>query len=652
MEDCFKMTRTIFTLLILLQGICSSAQTPAGTDSLLKQLPAAKEDSNKVLLLLRVAERYGDHDLKNAKAYSRLALALSRKINFKYGVLQSCKDLSDAFLQEGIFDSSLAVHLISVDYFKKADHPLNLALSLFNVAISYFKLGQYENAITSIEQSRKIFEQLGDRRKEGYIYNLLQAVANDMHQYRKGISYGLKAIATLRADHDKEYLCYSYNNLGLNYICVQSYDSAKFHLRKAYEIALANDLTLVKTLYHLNMGLIALRQQNPDSLYYYAIHALEESRKSRMNEQMSAALYGLSSYYLSRKDYTRTKLYADSSMQLAELYHLRRNKRQLYPLLSNYYFAIQNTKMGSYYAQQDELLRDSILNESITRNTIDLEKKYETERKDVQIQLQQTEIKQQAILNYFLVASAIGLVIILLLSYRNYRGRQKLHQTKIDELKKEQHLNATEAMLKGEEQERTRLARELHDGLGGMLSGIKHSFVNMKETMVMMPENVQAFGRNLDMLDTSIREMRRVAHNLMPEILVKYGLNVALKEFCNDISRSGVIPVVYQPMGLERTDIGLTTSLAVYRIVQELVHNAIKHAAAKTVLVQLHASEQDKILSVTVEDDGKGFDRDALDYISGIGWINIRNRIDFLKGRVDINSVPGGGTSVLVEIDI
>lgn len=652
MEDCFKMRTTIFTLLILLQGLCLFAQTPAGIDSLLKRLAVAKDDSNKVKLLIGIVERYGERDLKHAKEYSRQALALSLKVDYQAGVFESGKDLSNVFMAEGLNDSSLAVELVGLEYYKKVDRPLLLAYSFFNVAISYLKLGQYENAIRSIEESRTIFQRLGDRRNEGYIYNLLQAVANDMHQYRKGIGYGLKAIENLQTDSDKEYLCFSHNNLALNYIFVQSYDSAKYHLEKAYELALANGVELVKTTYHINLALIALRQQNPDSLYCHALHALAQARKNELHEYESAALYGLSSYYLSKKDYINTKRYADSSLQLADIYNLRKEKQLLYPLLSNYYFAIQNTKMGNYYAQQDELLRDSTLNESITRNTIDLEKKYETERKDVQIQLQQTELKQQSILTWFLVASAIGLSIILLLSYRNYRNRQKLHQTRIDELQKEKQLSAIEAVLKGEEQERTRLAKELHDGMGGMLSGIKYSFINMKETIDLTPEKVQAFDRNLDMLDTSIREMRRVAHNLMPEILVKYGLNTALKEFCNDISRSGVIPVVYQPMGLERVDVDQSTSLAVYRIVQELVHNAIKHAAAKTVLVQIHASEQDRILSVTVEDDGKGFDRYAFHNKSGIGWINIQNRVEFLKGRVDVSSAPGGGTSVLVEIDI
>jgi signal transduction histidine kinase len=646
------MRITIFTILFLLQGYGASARQSAPLDSMLKLLPTAKEDTNKVMLLLRIARLYSVHDLKTSETYWTLAGALSRKIDFPTGIFKAYTNLADVMTTEGRFDSSLAINLETVAYCRKINHPLYLAYALHNTSIAYTKLGQYENAVHFIEESRSVFEKLGDKLNEGYTYNVLQNLATEMHQYRKGVGYGLKSIAILQSTDNREHLCYSYNNLGLNYTFLQSYDSAKHYLEKANEIAMADDLELVKTTYPLNIAFIALRQQNLDTLHHYALQGLAQARKNEMHEYEMLALWGMSNYYLSKKDYRNTKRYADTTRQVTEQYNLRQHKQKLYSLLSNYYFAVQNTQLGNYYALQNELLKDSILNESIAKNTIDIEKKYEAQRKDDQIRLQQSQLKQQAILNYFLVGGAIALTIISLLSYRNYRSRQKLQQIKIEELEKEKQLSATEAVLKGEEQERARLAKDLHDGLGGMLSGIKHSFVNMKESIPLPPESIQAFERNMDMLDTSIREMRRVAHNLMPEILLKYGLNAALKEFCNEISRSGVITTKYQPMGLEKATIDQTTSLAIYRIVQELVHNVIKHAAAKTVLVQVHASGQDKILSVTVEDDGKGFDPVAVNNKSGIGWINIQNRVDFLKGRADISSVPEGGTSVLVEVDM
>jgi signal transduction histidine kinase len=238
------------------------------------------------------------------------------------------------------------------------------------------------------------------------------------------------------------------------------------------------------------------------------------------------------------------------------------------------------------------------------------------------------------------------------LGYRNYRHKQKLQQAKIEELENEKQLTATQSILKGEEQERTRLAKDLHDGLGGMLSGIKYSFQNMKENLILTPDNAQAFERSIDMLDSSIREMRRVAHNMMPEMLLKYGLNVALKTFCSEIDRSAAVKTTYQSIGMQNITIDQTTAVTIYRIIQELVHNAIRHANAQKILVQVNAQQEERMLSVTVEDNGNGFDTNLLQDAQGIGWSNIQNRVDFLNGKIDLNSEPDKGTSVLIEIPI
>ena len=172
----------------------------------------------------------------------------------------------------------------------------------------------------------------------------------------------------------------------------------------------------------------------------------------------------------------------------------------------------------------------------------------------------------------------------------------------------------------------------------------------MKENLIMTPDNALAFERSIDMLDSSIKEMRRVAHNMMPEILVRYGLDTALKEFCNEIDRSGVIHTSYQSIGMDKVELEQTVSVTIYRIVQELLNNTMKHAAAKNTIVQVTKSEN--ILSVTVEDDGKGFDKEILKASKGIGWDNIQNRVEFLKGRLDVHSQPGNGTSVNIEFTL
>ena len=120
----------------------------------------------------------------------------------------------------------------------------------------------------------------------------------------------------------------------------------------------------------------------------------------------------------------------------------------------------------------------------------------------------------------------------------------------------------------------------------------------------------------------------------MPENLVKFGLDTALSDFCNDVNQTGSLKVTYQSIGLENTVVDQMTAVTIYRIVQELLNNTMKHAAARNAIVQV--SKADHIISVTVEDDGKGFDTAILKQSRGIGWSNIQNRVEFLKGKLDV----------------
>lgn len=171
----------------------------------------------------------------------------------------------------------------------------------------------------------------------------------------------------------------------------------------------------------------------------------------------------------------------------------------------------------------------------------------------------------------------------------------------------------------------------------------------MKDNLIMTPENQQAFERSIDILENSIKEMRRVAYNMMPEVLVKFGLDTALKDFCNDMKLSGVININYQSIGLNDIPVPQTIAITVYRIVRELVNNIIKHAAASAAMV--HVVKIENKFSLKVEDNGKGFDTSVLSVPKGIGWENIKSRVSFLSGKMNVQSTGGKGTSVIIEID-
>jgi signal transduction histidine kinase len=321
------------------------------------------------------------------------------------------------------------------------------------------------------------------------------------------------------------------------------------------------------------------------------------------------------------------------------------------------YYAMHDMKSAEEYLGLSKSLEDSLLNEKVHKQVLEVESRYKNEMQADRIKsleaeklLNEYRMREKVLIIQTLIGITVTLLVVSFLLYRNYRNKQKLQQHRIRELETEKQLKVTEAVLKGEEQERSRLAKDLHDGLGGLLSGIKYSFLNIRENLVMTPENASSFERNLDMLDTSIQEMRRVAHNLMPEALFKFGLDATLREYCSGIANSGALNIRYQSFGIESENPDQSVSVSVYRIIQELINNIIKHAGAQFAMVQI--SKSGNILLIDVEDDGKGFSPDSTDQSKGMGWSNIRKRLEYLKGELTIHSEAGQGTSIHIEIPL
>ncbi len=643
-----KSTLTLLMLTLLLSA--ASGQELMNKDSLLKLLPAAKEDTGKVLLLINIGQQYESNEPGKAKSYYLLAKKISEKINYPLGVVKYAANYTYVLNMQGLYDSSIIVNLEALKIARKINNPEYLGKTLFNTGTSYRQAGQYEEAVKYYEEGKKVFEQIDNKITEARSGDILQLLYHDMHQYRKAIQYGEKSVKIFREINDSVWLGTALNNLGINYSALQQSDKAEQLFKEALKIGQLTGDKNMQVAQLLNLGDIAIQKNRYAEAKPLYDHALQLAQEIEAFESVLIACKGLSFCYESDKQYDVAKELALKALNISYQYNLRLERQKLFTHLSNLAYSMQDKKLGEYYATQGTLLGDSLLNETIQKNTLELEKKYETEKKNTQIQLQQSELKRRRIFNYLLLGSALALLLIIGLLYRTYQQKQKLQQQRIAELETEKQLTATEAVLKGEENERTRLAKDLHDGLGGMLSGIKYSMNTMKGNLIMTPENQQAFERSMDMLDSSIKEMRRVAHNMMPEALVKFGLDTALKDFCSDINQSGALNVNYQSIGMEAAEVDQTTAITVYRIVQELINNTMKHAAAKNAIVQL--SRENNKLSITVEDDGKGFDTALLQGAKGIGWTNIRNRVEFLKGKLDVSAGEGKGTSVLIEINV
>lgn len=520
------------------------------------------------------------------------------------------------------------------------------------------------------------------------VYNSFSNNSKFLNNFNESVDYQLKAIIILEELQKYPNLVTSYYNLSNIYKEINEFEKQEECGRKALEFAkktgdnrdyfiansiIANSLTMRNNydeafryttaaqkyysdkyeptsliIYHLISGLLNMNLNKLNEAEDDFSQSLKLAENANQVFSITQSKIQLSRVLALQKKFSESEIILKSAE--IEINKTGENSQRniILDYFSQLYEESGDYKKSLHYYKMYKQLNDSLSSTENKHYLSDLQTKFEVLKKENEIKTQQVQLDRRNYLITFLIVFLISLLIISFSYFRYYKQKQIVQQQHIEKLETQQQLAATEAVLKGEEQERTRLAKDLHDGLGGMLSGIKYSFTTMKGNLVMTPENHLAFERSMDMLDSSIREMRRVAHNMMPEALVRFGMDTALSDFCNDINQSGALKINYQSIGLEGVSIDQTVAITLYRIIQELINNTMKHANATSAIVQVTKSNGQ--LAVTVEDDGIGFDTSILKNNQGIGWANIQNRVDFLKGKLDVRSKAGEGTSVQIEL--
>ena len=653
----------IFFLLItaLITSLAGLAQA-GDIDEITAALKKAKEDTVQVNLLLQASEYYLDNDNDSALYFNNKALQLIDKINAERLRHRCYHHFVKIYHAKFNNPKALEYCLKAITVAQKNRDVFQEATSYRAVFNIYHNLKQDDSAVKYGVYALNLTEKIGDTNNISTNYGNLCRLFSDLEQFDKAVDYGKKGVEAGEKYNDKKGLLISMNNLGNCYLQLDKNDEAIAIFEK--QLVLGRKYKRIRSVQNalINLGVVYFTLSDKANLEKIAGKFTETEQELDENDYSSKAwMHVIYAYnHILNKRYQQ----AEAALLTAEQICTTNSAGNTGPLenvylsLAKVKFAQQDFAEGNFYDGKWDSINRASQKVQLTEFSMELEEKYGAEAKASQIKLQQAQLKQKTSLNYFLAAAALLILLVSLLLYRNYTHKQKLQKQRISELETEKKLTATEAVLKGEEQERTRLAKDLHDGLGGILSGVKYSLTNMKGNMVLTPENQLAFERSMDMLDSSIKEMRRVAHNMMPEALVKFGLDTALKDFCADINQSGALKVNYQSIGLADAEMEQTTAIAIYRIVQELINNTMKHAAAQTAIVQVTKSGNS--ISVTVEDDGKGFDTVILKNTAargsdaaarGIGWANIQSRVDFLKGIMDVQSGEGKGTSVHIEFN-
>ncbi|HTM92703.1 MAG TPA: sensor histidine kinase [Flavisolibacter sp.] len=525
-----------------------------------------------------------------------------------------------------------------------------------NMGLVHNGNNDYETAIYYYLKAEEIYRKYDPQNGDlAVLYSNLSITYGSINKHLEGLTYSKKGLDFARKTNDKVSLMNSYYAYGGNLVNAKQSDNGLVYLDSAK--ALGIELNNLYYIYSSDFmkGLYYYKTNQFEKAKAYYTICLDFARKYQSTPDMGNNYLNIAAIELNLKRPQSAKVFLDSARKFLDLSVASFSKKEYFENYAEMCNQLGDHTKAFAYKDSATAMKDSLYQADNIKQTEFRQARYNYEKQESEIdrlesekKIQELTLRQRRTTMIVLAGGILALLITGYFGYRNYRQKQKLQQQRISELETEKQLAATEAVLKGEEQERTRLAKDLHDGLGGMLSGIKYSLNTMKGNLIMTPENAQAFERSMDLLDSSIKEMRRVAHNMMPEALVKFGLDTALKDFCNDVSNSGALTVNYQSINLGDKNIDQTTAITIYRIVQELLNNTMKHAAAKNAIVQLSSSNGQ--LSLTVEDDGKGFDTAILKQSKGIGWDNIQNRVEFLKGKMDVASSPGKGTSVHIEL--
>lgn len=558
-----------------------------------------------------------------------------------------------------------------------------IKMSNFNhiMGLNHYTRTDYDSAIIYYNRALELAIEMEDVKHEGGLYTSIGSSYNQLSEFNTAMDYYLKALAINEALDNKTMCMTIMGNLSTLHRRMKNNDRAIYYLEQIMEMADELNYLPGKCRAYFDLGGIYKENKEYEKALEYELKVVEISRSINLKQYEIASIATVAEIYSEGfGEYIKAEEYANEAMIIANEFGDLSLQRAIWVILSDIYrkqgkfkesgelglkaLSIPSKELGMNQKLLSNLIWANILSgnkndaisyledyenvtsefnkKSLHESLSEMEVKYETEKKTLRIDALEKE-KQ---LYLWLGLSGIILLSMLigLLFYRHRLNlqNQRIAEQKIKQLEQEKLLIATQAVLEGETAERLRLARDLHDGLGGMLSVIKLNLKDIYNTHLEGEIYVNRFGKAIGMLDESIKELRRVAHHMMPESLIHFGLKVSLEDFCRAISIAH-----FQYLGKEsRLDNRLEEMI--YRCAYELVNNAIKHADATTINVQLLVDN--KLIALTVYDDGKGFSPE--DSKAGTGLRNIQARVSVYNGKMSIRSTPGKGTETIVEIEL
>lgn len=548
-------------------------------------------------------------------------------------------------------------------YAVKRGDSLRIAFANFYLGNAFALENQYATALSYYLKSLEYYERVADKKRMTSVINAIGNIYEKKGEASIAIDYYLKSSKISKENNDARRASIGLINAGNVYQNTNRFDKAIESIEEAIQILDTHRQEKPESIqktqqiyYTAKLNLASAYQQNhatekAQKLYSYLFKNLDS-----INDRLiySHALRGQGDLYHAQKAYAKSIKPYENALRILQENGFQEAAYQIMPSLVEAYTFTQKHEQGLSLLLSYNSMKDSIFNIEENKVLNDAVKKYEVAQKEQLITQKNLEIEQKNSQRTILLISIVAIVVLTGLFLFFYRKRtaykitiveqeKKLKDQEINQLKQASKIIAIDNMMMGQEQERARIAADLHDSLGGLLSSAKSHFLATKKEV----SNSDIVPKTAVLLDQASEEVRRISHNMMPKALAVSGLNDAITDITEQLEAENYkVTLEFRTL----PDLENTQEIMLYRIIQELLNNIKKHAKATTIFIQLYSN--DDTVFLTIEDDGIGFDLKTATIKKGLGLQSVESRVTLLNGIITWDSQLGKGTTVLASFKV
>lgn len=627
-----------------------SLQAAASADSL-KTLLTHAPDSQRVVLMCDICFGYRLKNADSALHYCNEALQLARRLQNKGLEAQALNDQGIILADLNRYDEALTNYRRALDIRQQMNDSVRMGALHSKIGIIHQKQGEYRRATEHQLAALRIFEALEMLNFVATCQNNVAILDFNMGEFDRSLKMHRSALNTREEINDQYGVASSYANIGNVQLALKdtAAASASYASASEYFEAINNAEGLSTALHNWSS---CYQNSDPQRALELLQRALE-IRTELGDEKMLASTHAaIGMAWLSLGEPMQARSHFLTAHELALRADVLAEQVSANENLALLYREMGNADSTYFYFSALQALKDSAFNEGLRSDFAELQTLYETEQKEARIALlseqnkvSDLKVRQKQNQLWMMIIGFGAFLIAAVLFYLRYREKQSARHAAEMAREREAGLRA---VIEATEAERERIAKDLHDGVGQQLSGLKMAWQKMVLSWQNTGEKERVQAERLtQILDETAGEVRSISHRMMPRSLSQFGLVPAVADMLDKSLGPAEIECSFEPFGMENRRFSPEIERSLYRVLQELINNILKHSGADRVEVQMMKNAGQ--LVVVVSDNGKGMNPKASG--DGIGLKNMQSRLHTVGGSIYFESDNGLRATIRIPLN-